>query len=678
MLITSFNAGQLSEKLYGRVDLQPYYQAASKLSNFDIITTGGISRRSGFMRTGKLTGKCRLVPFIVSKNLSFLLEIGSGYIKVWKDGKPLTGDGGLQAGFTSDTAGFTLYQSLAEIHAIQYAQNYDTLILTHQNYPPVIFRYIGQSSFTIEKMTFTFTPELVLNDQYDYYTEDKQKEDAEKPNTDTFQTAGNFPAACAFFQNRLFFAGTLNEPQKIWASAAPDTSGNRYTDFATYKKYVTVQKVIKDCDLHVFTADATAGNGTLTNSTQDLTHDLAQPCTDYYVNGYGVELGTKVTGLNATSVSVTPAPTQTGSRKVFTMQLWKDADNATAEDYTFQVEKNNVTASSCSFNFEIASDQNDAIKWLSGSSNLICGTESSEWIIPAGVSATNLAAQLISRNGTDDIQATTVSSAVIYFGQGKRSIRQMLPGNGYQSADIATLCGELISESEIIDFDFVNNPQNRLLLTRADGKLALCLYEPNQGITAWSSYTLGGKRRALSCATVRGADESDVIYCAVEDDTGVYLERGSFTGKVFLDSYEVYTEKAQKEAYTADAVVCNATSGVTVPIHEELPLDFATSGDTVYIGYEYESVMRSMPVMDQNPTAKKRIVSIMPRFYNSYLPEFSADTITQKEKITGLTEPYSGVVKVPFPSISNRDVFFTVSTKRAFPCVILSLNAEVC
>ena len=37
MLITNFSSGELSKYLYGRVDLGQYYQAGSKVENFDYL-----------------------------------------------------------------------------------------------------------------------------------------------------------------------------------------------------------------------------------------------------------------------------------------------------------------------------------------------------------------------------------------------------------------------------------------------------------------------------------------------------------------------------------------------------------------------------------------------------------------------------------------------------------------
>ena len=56
------------------------------------------------------------------------------------------------------------------------------------------------------------------------------------------------------------------------------------------------------------------------------------------------------------------------------------------------------------FTFEIASDMNDAIRWLAVNKGVIIGTETAEWIILPKVTAVNLYTALNSWYGSDRIQ----------------------------------------------------------------------------------------------------------------------------------------------------------------------------------------------------------------------------------------------------------------------------------
>ena len=75
MLITNFASGELSQNLNGRVDIQPYYQGAATIKNFDIIPTGGIKRRVGTKRIAELDGDARIIPFIMNKDSVYILQL---------------------------------------------------------------------------------------------------------------------------------------------------------------------------------------------------------------------------------------------------------------------------------------------------------------------------------------------------------------------------------------------------------------------------------------------------------------------------------------------------------------------------------------------------------------------------------------------------------------------------
>ena len=112
MVITNFASGELSKNLFGRVDVPQYYSGASKLVNFDIIPTGGIQRRKGTKRIGKLSGNSRLIPFIVNKDISFILEFAPGIINIWNSEGKILYDNNNQLGFNSTSAEFILYSTI--------------------------------------------------------------------------------------------------------------------------------------------------------------------------------------------------------------------------------------------------------------------------------------------------------------------------------------------------------------------------------------------------------------------------------------------------------------------------------------------------------------------------------------------------------------------------------------
>ena len=172
MLITNFASGELSQSLNGRVDIQQYYQGAAAIKNFDIIPTGGIKRRPGTKRVAELDDNNRIIPFIVDKNLVYILELGlnpsydpevetsqPGRIRVWQ--RQVSG------AYSVVQTVYTPWESLAEINQLHYAQNYDTIVFVHKNYRPYIMELDG-TTFSASAMEFDFSPDVELDDDFDY------------------------------------------------------------------------------------------------------------------------------------------------------------------------------------------------------------------------------------------------------------------------------------------------------------------------------------------------------------------------------------------------------------------------------------------------------------------------------------------------------------------------------
>jgi hypothetical protein len=89
----SFVAGELSPRLYGRVDLQKYPAGAETVENYIVRPEGGVMRRHGTRFAGETRAhakQSRLIPFVFSTVQAYMLEFGDGYIRFWKDYAPIT------------------------------------------------------------------------------------------------------------------------------------------------------------------------------------------------------------------------------------------------------------------------------------------------------------------------------------------------------------------------------------------------------------------------------------------------------------------------------------------------------------------------------------------------------------------------------------------------------------
>lgn len=670
-------------------------------------------------------------------------NVGPGLMNIWKKGA--LGAYSVIQSLNMD------YSSLAEIREVQYAQNYDTLIFVHKDYKPLQLTRNAQGVFTLDAIEFNFIPEVELDDDYDfimicssglpielhpgefkYYTIIDGQEQyttktysaslttyycisggrlykwensewvnfiAETEIEEQFNQQTRYPSCVAFFNNRLFFASTREHIQRIWASAAPDSKGTRYNDFATYKKYVTVNRTTKEADMHIFTcdidpADVEEGHTTLRNVTQDLTQGLTNPITDYFISGAVIPIGTKVLSVTENTIVIDtdkvifPEEATSGStseqQKIenlpCTIQLWRTLETVSAEDFDFIVVANNITTADCSLFFEVASDQNDAIKFLSSNRFLAVGTESSIWSINPGINALSISAVMQGRYGSDSLQGQAVETATVYFAQGNKGIREFYydgQSEAFRTNNIALLADHILRESAVVDFDYMTNPYSRIIIVRADGVAACMLYDKTNGIMAWNRIE-HGKGKIRNCAVTRGDDENDLIFFVVQDGNRYFLELLDFGSAMYIDSWKVYDTTAQSPAdgYTDGAILWNMTKDAICE-YDNIPADFIEEGDEVYIGYSYISYIRSMPVVAGELSQRKRISSLYVRFLESYLPVVKVDNLPD-EKFTTITDlPYSGVGKVNYPGATDRDVCFELKTAIIKPVNILSVEAQL-
>ena len=508
------------------------------------------------------------------------------------------------------------------------------------------------------------------------------------PNIDTtlFTSVNKYPGCVAFFNNRLFFASTLTDRQKIWGSCAPDSYGVRYNDFTSYKKFVTVNKVVKEADAHVFTCDIRAENintqthqTTLTNVSQDFTIPgaLSHPINNYYISNrvLHIPVGTRVISATSNTIVINTSDVTPTENAVLNIQLWRDSENVSSEDYDFNVVANNVTTADCSFYFELASDQNDAIMFLSSNRFLAVGTESSIWSVDPGSSSLNINAVMQGRYGSDEIQGQAVETATVYFAQGKKGIREFYydgESNAFKTNNIALLADHILRESAVVDFDYMTNPYSKLLLVRYDGVCAQMLYDKTNGIKAWSRIVMH-ERKIKNCAVTRGYDENDYIFFVVKDGDNYYLELLDYGSEIYIDSYKLFDGTVT--GYTAGAILFNKTKNITCP-YDNIPEDFINEGDVVYIGYLYRSYIKSMPVIGRDPSRRIRITDLLVRFLNSYKPVMKVPGLADEKFNSIQNVPYSGISKVTYPGVTDHDVYFELEAADVEPVNILSIDAQ--
>jgi hypothetical protein len=156
--VPSFTAGQLSPRMEGRSDFQKYFSAGTKVNNFIVQPHGPVARRPGtyFVSEVKDSSKdTRLIPFSFSTTQTYILEFGNQYIRFYKDNGQIT-SGGSAYEISSP------YLE-AELFDIKFAQSADVMYLCHENHAVRKLSRTGHTSWTLSEVNFTDGPYLDSN-----------------------------------------------------------------------------------------------------------------------------------------------------------------------------------------------------------------------------------------------------------------------------------------------------------------------------------------------------------------------------------------------------------------------------------------------------------------------------------------------------------------------------------
>jgi len=292
LALTSFVSGEFGNKLTGRTDFDKYNSAAKTLENFLVHPQGAATRRVGtqFIASVKTAAaKTRLIPFEFSTTQTYILEFGNNYIRFFKDKGQITSGG---SAYEISTPYLT-----AELFDIKFAQSADVMYLVHPNHETMKLSRTGHTSWTLAQVDFTNGPYLAtnsttttltpasasvgtgvnvtasavtgINGGSGFLTTDVGRlinfnsgiaKITSRTNTTVvvvtiltafantdatvafklgaFSDTTGHPSCVSFYEQRLVFAGTIDEPQTIFFSKAGDyenmTSGTNADDAMVY------------------------------------------------------------------------------------------------------------------------------------------------------------------------------------------------------------------------------------------------------------------------------------------------------------------------------------------------------------------------------------------------------------------------------------------------------------
>ncbi len=699
--LTNFTAGELSPRLDGRNDLSKYAAGCSNLQNLVIYPHGAAARRPGTTHVAEVTDsskKTRLIPFEFSTTQTYILEFSNLKIRFFKDNgailegnKTITGitqanpavvtsnshgysNGDeikitsvvgmtevnnkrfLVAGVTTNTfqltdkdgdninsSGYTAYSSAgtanrvytitspyleAELFDIKFAQSADVMYITHPNHEVEKLSRTGHTSWTLTDVDFTNGPFIDVN------------------TTSTTLT----PASAG-----------VGTGVNITASATTginDDQGWLATDVG--------RQIHFNGGYAVITART---NSTVAVATITTAFTNTNAITAWYLGAFSDTTGhpSCVTFFEQRLVF---AATLSNPQTVYFSKSG-DYENMDANI-------GGTVADDDAIIYTIASNQVNAIRFMSATRTLIIGTAGGEFAVSGGgddssVTPTNILIKKQTNNGGANVDAVAVGNATLFLQRAKRKIRELAYNfdvDGYSSPDL-TILAEHVTSGGITQMAFQGEPLSILWCVRGDGELAALTYQREQEVVAWHRHIFGGR---FGAATITVTDYANIangsrLVLTKSDGTTTTFTSAtsSTTGKFHTVTSNNQTATNLKTLIDADSDFTATVSTNVVTVTETSPsstgfLTIKSVDDTTKLATtdQGKAVCESVAVIPTDDSEYqvwvivKRTVNGSTRRYVEYLNVFDFDeTDNTSFNFLDSALSYSGTAATTFTGLDH-------------------------
>jgi len=650
--LTNFTAGELSPRLDGRVDLAKYPAGCATVENMVIYPHGAAARRPGTQYIAEVkssAAKTRLIPFEFSTTQTYILELGNQYIRFFRDnGQILSGGSPYEISSPYLTA---------ELFDIKFAQSADVMYLTHPNHKTRKLSRTGHTSWSLTEVEFTNGPFLDTN-----------------TSTTTLTASGVSGSVTITASSNTFVATDVGRQVRI------GSGHSKITNFSSATS-VTV---------------TTTTNFPNTNAS-----------TDWSLGAFSSTTG------HPSCVSFFE------QRLVFAATLNNPQTVYFSKSGDYENMDANIggtVADDDAIIYTIASNQVNAIRFMAASRTLIIGTAGGEFTVSGGgdndaVTPTNILIKKQSNHGAANTDAIAVGNATLFLQRAKRKIRELAYNfdvDGYTAPDL-TILAEHVTEGNIIEMAYQEEPLAIVWCVRGDGELVALTYQREQEVVAWHRHVFGGvfgsgKAVCESVAVIPKEDSEYELYMIIKRTIGgatkryvEFLNTFDFdqtdnTSFNFLDSQLSYSGSSATtisglshlEGQTVSILANGATHPDKVVSSGQITLDRAVT--KAKIGLSYTSILKTMRIDagSQNGSSQgktKRIYEVTARLFESVGVEVGPD-LNNMERVPFRTSadpmdqgipPFTGDKEVEFRGNYDTDGFMIVRQTQPLPLTLLSL-----
>jgi len=434
---SAFTAGEISPRLEGRTNLEKYSQGLSDLTNMVVMPHGGVTRRPGTEYLGEVKSssvKTRLIPFQFKTSDTYILEFGNQIMRVFRN---------------------------------------DLQVLV-------------SSAKTITAITKA-NPGVLTSNSHGFSNGDEIFVDSIGGMTEL--NGRNYLVA-----NSTTNTFTLTD---LFGNAMNTTSNTTYTSGGTATEIYETATPYAEADLFDIRLVQSA-------DTMYLVHP-----------SYDIRTLTRSDHNNWTfatlSIAGSPSPGLSGANNrpsvvsFFEQRLVFGNTNNNPQTLFFSKngDYDNFTVGTGDDDaliYTIASNQVNAIRYLSATRVLTVGTSGGEYVLTSTndgpVTPTTTLIRKYSNYGTATIEPVQVADVTLFVQRGSRKIREFkfvgdVNTGGYQAPDM-TILAEHVTKGGITQMAYQQEPDSVVWCIRADGTLLGLTYRREEEVVAWHKHVLGG------------------------------------------------------------------------------------------------------------------------------------------------------------------------------------------
>ena len=570
---TNFTGGQISPRLWGRIDLDRYKNGAEQIKNMIVHPHGGLTRRSGFYHVNEVKNNehnSLLIPFQFSTTQAYVFELGDQYIRIYLNHGRLE-DSGIPVEIATP-------YSHNDLNGITWTQSNDVIYFFHKDY--AVRKLIREDAitWTLSTPEFKDGPYLSLG----------QKSD-----------------------------GTVTVDITLQSSSASVGTGRTLTASAALFASTDVGRLVR---LKVGENDWGYGKITsYTSSTRVNWEILSELGGTEADENWRLGLFSETTGYPTTGTFHQQRLALAGS-----VQFPSSVSFSVPGDFeNFQpTDLDDTVADDSGIVYTLDSDTVNAIVWIKSGKRLRIGTVGQEFVMWSGsndepITPTNIKADVESNYGSRlDVNPVAVGKNVLFVSRAGRKLREMsyiYEDDGFDADDL-TLLAENITISGLKEIAYAANPDEIIWCILNNGKLIGLTYVKKQDVMAWHSHELGGTDvEVQSIAVIPDPDgEYDELWAIVKrtinGTTKKYVEFMartfdediSFEESRLLDSLLEYSGSDTNVISGLDhlegEIVRAISNGVDLGSYtvSSGTINLTRTVSNVYVGLMYDNKLRSL------------------------------------------------------------------------------------